>query len=38
MKAPSGGTTRWMDGPNEGLDVVKPLAKIAVYTDATENR
>jgi hypothetical protein len=24
------------DGPIEGLDVVKPLAKITVYTDATE--
>jgi hypothetical protein len=25
------------NGPNEGLDDVKPLAKIAVYTDAAGN-
>jgi hypothetical protein len=33
-----GGNTVQQNGPIEGLDVVKPLAKIAVYTDATENR
>jgi hypothetical protein len=26
------------DGPIEGLDVMKPLASISVYTDATGNR
>jgi hypothetical protein len=31
-----GETGRHRNGPNEGLDVVKPLARNTVYTDATE--
>jgi hypothetical protein len=30
--------TRCKNGPIEGLDDMKPLAKITVYIDAAENR